>query len=179
MRIREADSAEQRRHIRGAVASRGTVSTEHWADFAEQRRHLMLAASHTRASDSRHSPTRCLHHHHHRHHHCINHDKSSWSSCISSTLLIESSSSSRALTAPTSPQTRVAEVSSLSSKAKMAMKRIFTIFATNGSFLRINRKYANSTQYDMQYIVRFLLKNHCFWPKKAFFAQKIPKSATK
>ena len=176
MRIRGADSAEQRRHIRGAVASRGTVSTE---QTLLSREGTSCSPPPTRASDSRHSPTRCLHHHHHRHHHCINHDKSSWSSCISSTLLIESSSSSRALTAPTSPQTRVAEVSSLSSKAKMAMKRIFTMFATNGSFLRINRKYANSTQYDMQYIVRFLLKNHCFWPKKAFFAQKIPKSATK
>ena len=49
--------------------------------------------------------------------------------------------------------TRVAEVGSLSARTKMATKvfarRIFAIFATNASFLRI---VANSIQYDMQYV---------------------------
>ena len=45
---------------------------------------------------------------------------------------------------------RVAELGSLSSEAKMAMKifvkRVFTIFATNASFLREIKKFANLTQ---------------------------------
>ena len=46
--------------------------------------------------------------------------------------------------------TRVAELGSLSSGAKMAMKiffkRVFTIFATNALFFARNRKFANLTQ---------------------------------
>ena len=39
-----------------------------------------------------------------------------------------------------------------------------------------NRKFANLTRYNMQYIiVHFLPKKHCFWPKKALFCQKISK----
>ena len=64
---------------------------------------------------------------------------------------------------------RVAEVGSLSSKAKMAMKffvkRVFTIFATNASVLRT---IANlQIQLRMicniyHVIVHFLPKKHCF-----------------
>ena len=53
-------------------------------------------------------------------------------------------------------QRRVAEVGSLSAKAKMTanffVRRVFAIFATNASFLRVNCKFANLIQYDMQYI---------------------------
>ena len=48
---------------------------------------------------------------------------------------------------------RVAEVGNLSARAKMAIqtfvKRVFTFFATNASFLCV---IANLTQYNMEYI---------------------------
>ena len=61
------------------------------------------------------------------------------------------------------PLYRVAEVGSLSTRAKMAItvfvKRVFTFFATNASFLCV---IANLTQYNMEYIP----------PNSAFLAQQ-------
>ena len=58
---------------------------------------------------------------------------------------------------------RVAENGSLSARAKMAIKtfvkRVFTFFATNASFLCV---IANLTQYNMEYIP----------PNSAFLAQQ-------
>ena len=74
---------------------------------------------------------------------------------------------------PTTPPTpqhqpRVAEVGSLLSKAKIAMKifvnRIYYFRDKCFVFAR-NRKFANLTQYNMQYIpciVHFLHKKRCF-----------------
>ena len=64
---------------------------------------------------------------------------------------------------------RVAELGSLSSGAKMAMKifvkRLFTIFASNASFLRVIANLQNKLSeicniYHV--IVHFLPKKHCF-----------------
>ena len=66
-------------------------------------------------------------------------------------------------------QYRVAELGSLSSGAKMAMKifvkRVITNFATNASFLRItaNLQYQLSKICNIYHvIVHFLSKKHCF-----------------
>ena len=78
-------------------------------------------------------------------------------------------------------QARGAEVGSLLERAKMAIKffakRVFTIFTTNASFLRV---IANLNQYNMQYIPcnsAPLAKETLFDPqKKHFFVQRFPKS---
>ena len=82
---------------------------------------------------------------------------------------------------------RVAELGSLSSGAKMPMeifvKHVFTIFASNASFLRIItnlQNYLSEICNIYHVIVHFLLKKHCCWPKKALFLpkdlQKVSKS---
>ena len=80
---------------------------------------------------------------------------------------------------------RVAELGSLSSGAKMAMKisvkRLFTIFASNASFFVRNRKFAKLTLCNMQYIPcnsALLAQETLFLTQKGtFFAQRSPKSA--
>ena len=66
---------------------------------------------------------------------------------------------------------RVAEVGSLSARAKLAIKtfvkRIFAIFATNTSFLRI---IANLNQYNMKYV-----PSNSALLEILFFAQRFPK----
>ena len=73
---------------------------------------------------------------------------------------------------------RVAEVGSLSARTKMFKRnrqaRIYYFPDKCFAFAR-NCKFANLTQYNMQYIpviVHFLPKEHCFWPKKALFLSK-------
>ena len=63
----------------------------------------------------------------------------------------------------------VAELGSLSSGAKMAMKifvkRVFTIFASNASFLRVIANLQNQLSEicnTYHAIVHFLPKKHCF-----------------
>ena len=74
---------------------------------------------------------------------------------------------------------RVAELGSLSSGAKMAMKifvkRVFTIFATNASFLRViaNLQILLSKLCNTYHVIVHLLpKKYCLWPKKALFLPK-------
>ena len=66
---------------------------------------------------------------------------------------------------------------------KIFVKRVFTIFASNASFLRVIANLQNQLSeicsiYHL--IVHFLPKKHCFWPKKALFLprdlQKVRKS---
>ena len=77
---------------------------------------------------------------------------------------------------------RVAELGSLSSRAKMAMKifdkRAFTNSATNASFMCVipNLQFQLSEICNIYHvIVHFFPKKHCFWPKKALFFPKISK----
>ena len=85
------------------------------------------------------------------------------------------------------PTLRVAEVGSLSSKAKMVMKifvkRVFTIVATNASFLRViaNLKTQLSIICKIYHvIVHFLPKETLFLTQKGTFLpedfHKVPKS---
>ena len=79
-------------------------------------------------------------------------------------------------------QCRVAELGSLSSGAKMAMKtfvkRVFTIFATNASFLSIiaNLQIQLSKICNIYHvIVHFLPKKHYFYLKRYFLCTKFSK----
>ena len=78
-----------------------------------------------------------------------------------------------------SPGARVAEVGSLSARAKMAIqiyvKRVFTTFETNASFLHgnANLQIKLSIICNINYVkVHLLPKKHCFWPKKALLLPK-------
>ena len=77
---------------------------------------------------------------------------------------------------------RVAGLGRLSAGAKMAMKpfvkRVFTIFATNASLLRVisNFRIELSKICNIYHvIVHFLPKKHCFYPKRHFFCPNISK----
>ena len=79
---------------------------------------------------------------------------------------------------------RVAELGSLSSRAKMAMKifvkRVFTMFATNASFLRLtaNLQILHSKICNIYHvIVHFVPKKHCFDPKRHILPPRYPQSA--
>ena len=81
---------------------------------------------------------------------------------------------------------RVAGIGRLSAGAKMAMKpfvkRVFTIFATNASFLRVisNFRIELSKICNIYHvIVHFLPKKHCFYPKGTFFAHISQKKVRK
>ena len=79
---------------------------------------------------------------------------------------------------------RVAEVDSLSARAKMAIiktfvKRVFTISRSTVVFALICN-FANSTQYNMQCLpceFALLAQKHYFWPKKKTLFCPFPLSA--
>ena len=63
---------------------------------------------------------------------------------------------------------------------KIFVKRVFTIFATNASFLRVISNFRIWLSkicniYDV--IVHFLPKKHCFYPKRHFLCPKISKKS--
>ena len=79
---------------------------------------------------------------------------------------------------------RVAEVGSISARAKMAIKifvkRVFTIFATNASFLPVTADL--QIQFSIicnkyHVIMHFLPKKRCYCPKKALFCLKSSKKS--
>ena len=79
---------------------------------------------------------------------------------------------------------RVAGLGRLSAGAKIAtkpfVKRVFTIFATNASFLRVIsnfRIYLSKICNIYHVIVHFLPKKHCFYPKRHFLCPKISKKS--
>ena len=79
---------------------------------------------------------------------------------------------------------RVAGLGRLSAGAKMTMKpfvkRVFTIFATNASFLCVisNFRILLSKICNIYHvIVHFLPKKHCFYPKRHFLCPKISKKS--
>ena len=75
------------------------------------------------------------------------------------------------------PWVRVAEVGCLSA-IKIPVKRVFAIFATNASFLRVitNLQIQLSIMSNTYHvIVHFMPKKHCFNPKEALFRTRISK----
>ena len=79
---------------------------------------------------------------------------------------------------------RVAKVGSLSVNAKMATKfssgALFLYFRNRYVVFARNFKFANSIQYNMQYIPcnnEILAQETLFCPKKHFLAPSLPKSA--
>ena len=68
-------------------------------------------------------------------------------------------------------ESRVAEVDSFSARAKLAIN----YFRDKCVVIKRNCKFANLTQYNMQYIVHFLPKKHSVWPKKAKYFPKVRK----